>query len=727
MKYSKLGRKVTDTFPVVSTYRGLIVEDFSRFSKSYTEILKKRLPTAKNVYFSNTSGQLTDYPSAQPELTDWSALFEVLKSERKSFAILGQSLMLLFPTMDGKPIAAVVEGADPLFLAKVGEDWLEETRAATEREFVLLKEARVDIQTGLFNLWNLYSLLDSNRQAAGLHLILIELPPKRQSFRYTVRYSQKCTTLLLNFIQGDSVLHSIGQSTFALVLSSRKEESKSELESALVAYLKREGCHKVHIGSSFSTVEDSTGEAGRQEKNLLDEAWTALHHAEKRGPFSFCDYNLLAHPENHPLVLPERNLVRRLSRLWRQSPAFSIVHFRNRSEVHTAKEVVLPLLDQGIPVTTKEDVFVYLDGFAAAAALAWSREVIRRTGDADPGNHLSVGVSCYPCGDFKKSEMPYNCRKALLHAAFFGDSSAVVFDSVSLNISGDIYFGDGDLAKAVHEYKRGLSLDKDNVNLHNSLGVALAMMDKLLPAMQSFENALAIDRQNFMALYNLGLAEQARGRKQLAFEYLEKALLHYNGEDAELGLLDDLKLQLGMLAGDLGNHLLALDCLEEWQRKNVKTHRAGRVHYYIGKARHGAGDNRRAMVELQRALQFNEFDDRAMDLLGIVYFREGEGDEIALALCQKAVELEPGNILYRCNLAEVQLQCGMLLASRKNLYRCLKNKRTRGRAQMLLGRSYIQEGVPRKAGNWFAKVLAQKDLPPEFYEEAKRRVREVAG
>ena len=72
--------------------------------------------------------------------------------------------------------------------------------------------------------------------------------------------------------------------------------------------------------------------------------------------------------------------------------------------------------------------------------------------------------------------------------------------------------------------------------------------------MQSFENALAIDSENFMALYNLGLAEQARGRKPEAFEYLEKAILHYNDEEAGVGLLDDLKLQLGMLAGDLGKY-----------------------------------------------------------------------------------------------------------------------------------------------------------------------------
>jgi tetratricopeptide (TPR) repeat protein len=718
---------VIDTFPVVATYRGLVVEDFFRFSQSYAEILKKRLPTAKKVSFANTAGQLADHPSAQPQSLEWSAIFEELRNGRRAFAIHEKSLMLPFPVKDGKPVVAIVDGADPVFLAKVGEDWLEETRAAVEREFVLLKEARVDIQTGLLNLWNLYSLLDSNRQTTALHLILIELPPKRQSFRYAVRYSQKCSTLLLNFIQGDSVLHSIGQATFALVLPSRKGEQKAEAEGALVAYLKREGCHKVHIGSSFSRVVGGGGESGQQAGNLLNEAWTALRHAEKRGPFSFCDYNLLAHPENHPLVPPERNLVRRLSRLWRQSTVFSLVCFRNQREAYSAKEVVLPLLDQGISVTAAKDVFVYLDGFDAAAALAWSRGVIHRAGVADPGNRLSAGISCYPCSDFIKSEMPFNCRKALLHAAFFGDSSAVVFDSVSLNISGDIFFGDGDLAKAVYEYKRGLKFDKNNVNLHNSLGVALAMMDKLLPAMQNFENALAIDRQNFMALYNLGLAEQARGRKQPAFEYLEKALVHFHDEDAEPSLLDDLKLQLGMLAGDLGNHVYALDCLEDWQRNNEKTPRAGRVLYHIGKARHGTGDNRRAMIELQRALQFNEFDDRAMDLLGTVYFKEREGDEIALTLCRKAVELEPGNILYRCNLAEVQVQCGMLAEARKNLYRCLKNKRTRGRAQVLLGRSFIQEGVPRKAGIWFERALAQEDLPPEFSEEVERLVRNVGG
>jgi tetratricopeptide (TPR) repeat protein len=723
MNFCKTRQAVTDTFPIIFNYRGLIEEDFSRFSQSYAEILKRRLPTAQKVCFFNVAGQLIGRSGDMHLPADWTQLMEAVGKGERSSTRNAQSLLLLFAVKDGGSVVAVVEGTDPVFLAKVGEDWLEETRAAAEREFILLKEARIDVQSGLFNLWNLSSLLESSRQPKGLRLVLIELPPKRISFRYAVRYSQKCATLILNFLQGESVLHSIGQSTFALVLPCRNGETKSEVESALVAYLKREGCHKVHIGSSSS--QDKAGEIGAQlkERNLLDEAWTALHHAEKRGPFSFCDYNLLAHPENHPFAAPHGNLLRRLSRMWRHSQAFSLVHFRSAGIAGCAAQVVQPYIDHGISLTTGMDILVYLEGVEVGAALSWAQEVVNRAFVCHPNNPVSAGVSCFPCDDFKKTELLVNCRKALRHASFFGEPSAVVFDSVSLNISGDVYFGDGDLAKAVQEYRKGLRFDKKNVNLHNSLGVALAMMDKLGQAMQSFENALAIDSRNFMALYNLGLAEQARGRKEEAYQYLEKAFAHYNEEDAGLGLLDDLKLQLGILAGDLGKNRRALDYLEAWQKHNDRKPRAGRVLYHIGMACHGAGDNRRAMVELQRALQFNEFDDRAMDLLGTVYLEEGEGDEIALALCRKSAELEPGNIVYRCNLAEVQVQCGMLALARENLYRCLKSKKTRTKAQVLLGRSYAREGNTIKATSWFAKALRQGDLSKVLYEEASAGVK----
>ena len=65
-----------------------------------------------------------------------------------------------------------------------------------------------------------------------------------------------------------------------------------------------------------------------------------------------------------------------------------------------------------------DDVFVYLDGAKAEEALKWAEEVIGRLVMPEKNIHVSAGVSSYPYCDFKKSEMVFNCRKALLHAAF---------------------------------------------------------------------------------------------------------------------------------------------------------------------------------------------------------------------------------------------------------------------------------------------------------------------
>jgi len=695
------------SFPLLFDNRGLRAEDFSRFSNSYAETLKKRLPTAERVDFLQAAGELAGFFPQQPFLSDLTDLFQKVKTGDKMIGLHPECLMLPFAVKGSENVIALITGADPLFIKKVSEDWLGGERLAVEREFLLLKEARVDIQTGLLNGSNLCYLLDTYSTTKRFHLILVELPPKRNSFQYVLRHAQKCATALLDFFQSDTVPHYLGQCTFALVLQDSPSEGKAEIESALVAYLKREGAHRIHIGSSHFGRGGEASEAGGG-RRLLDEAWTALRHAAKRGPFSYCDYRLLAYPEHHPLRPLDKRQVGRLARFWRDAEAFTLIHFQSKGDIPAAR-ILAPHLDRGEIIVDDDDVLVYLEGVTPGEALAWATDCIRKVDDAASRSRLSAGIGGYPYADFKKPEIPFNCRKALLHADFYGEPKVAVFDSVSMNISGDIYFGDGDLAKAVREYKRGLKCDELNVNLHNSLGVALARMGKLGPAMQSFERALILDEANFMALYNLGLAEQARGHKEGAFAYFERALACRPEDSDEGGATGDLQLQLGILAGELSRHAASLAYLLPWYRGNASQQRSGRVLFYLGWAYHGIGENREAMVVLQKALQFNEFDDRAMNLLGMVYLHEGEGDDIALALCKKSVELEPANLTYRLNLAEVQLRCRMAREARENLYRCLRNRQLRGRAQLLVGESYLQEEKHARAKVWFDKVPVQDD------------------
>ncbi len=698
-----------ELFPSLPEVNLLAVEDFSRFSSSYAEIVREYIPAAEQVIFILSAAEAERYFKENEFIAELLPLLEQINNgEVAPCGIYGNYLMLSFAVKGDVGSVAIIS-ADPLFLRRVDEDWLLKTRAKVEREFLLFKQARVDSQTGLLNVSNLNSLLDTYGTGDGFHLILLELAPKRTSFQNFLRYSQKCAALLQNFVQTDSILHSLGHSVFALVLQHEHDGARLEIESALVSYLKREGCHRVHIGSSSSPKSSGSEKQMPSGRQLLDEAWTALRQAAKRGPFSFCEFASLAHPENHPLAPPGRNLVRRFNRLWSNSDSFCLVQFSGDNINCTAKDLVPPYIDRGIILPSDKDIYVYLDGLKTGEALEWANKVIGRITNPEKNTHVSAGVSGYPYCDFKKSEVVANCRKALHHAAFYGESSAAVFDAVTLNISGDIYFGEGDLAKAVREYKRGLKCDSRDINLHNSLGVALAMMNNLSAALQSFQNGLSIDNSNFMALYNLGLGEQSRNRKAEALEYLEKAWQYYSQDEDGEELVSDLALQLGILSCELGKYDAALSYLLRWQQENNNPQRVGRIHYYLGEAYHGLKNNRKAMEALQRALRFDELDDRAMNLLGRVYLEEGEGNEIALSLCRKSVELEPSNYRYKLYLAEVLLRCGFFAEARKNLYRCLKSRECKIKAQLLLGGSYSQEGRHRRAKSWFDKVPGEKN------------------
>lgn len=716
-----------ESFPTLADTSKLTVNDFSKFSMSYAEILQKYLPTAQHVAFAFSAGQLEKDLPAHVSPSELLSLFTQVKEGGVAFGACLDCLMLPFLVKDGERIVAIISGADPLFVQKVSEDWLLEIKETVEREFLLIKQARIDSQTGLLNITNLYSLLDQYGTQENLGLLLVELIPKRASFQYVVRYAQKYATLLGDFMPPGSVLHCLGQATFALVLPQNFAGKRSEIEGALVHYLKKEGCHRVRIGSSFSHVRLKGDEQSTSGRKLLDEAWTALQYAARRGPFSFCDFGQLAHPEKHPLAPPDRNIVRRLSRLWSSSNNFCLVQFCSDNENCSASSVVTVQLQQKTVLSDGADVFVFLDGVNAREALQWAQEIINRVVAPLKDINISAGVSSYPYCGFKKSELVLNCRKALLHAAFYGKSSAAVFDAVSLNISGDIYFSDGDLARSVKEYRRGLQCDGRDVNLHNSLGVALAMMNKLSPALQSFKRGLALDKKNFMALYNLGLGEQARKRKTEALIYLEKALRYSEHEEGGAGLVNDLTLQLGILSCELGKYEASLGYLVPWLVDNKESPSAGRVHYYLGEAYYALKDNKNAMSALQRALRFDEMDDRAMSLLGRVYLEEGEGDQIALSLCRKSVELEPTNLRYMLYLGEVLLQCGLFSEARGNLYRCLRNREYKIEAQLFLGRSYASEGQFQRAKPWFVKVIAQKNIRRELKVKAQEELKKLTA
>lgn len=697
--------------------------DFYRFSKAFTDIVLRKIPTAKNVKFFFNESQL-ETSLKNEGVGELVSLYSAVCKSESECRIYRDFLMVPFRLNDEKIAVALLSQLDSQFTQRVQDEWLYDAQREMEGEFLLLKQARVDEQTGFLNLSNLYSVLKNSSAGKPVQLTLVEISSRKAGYDLIANYLHRCGVALHNFIPDGAVIHHLGNGMFAIVFELYDENTYSQFASSLLTYLKREGFIRVHIGTSRSSSRDFEDLHTGTVRKLLDEAWTALRVAGKRGPFGFCSYELLAYPENHPLVRPEQKLIRRLRGLWRNSDQFCLVHFRSDIENNPVAAIVEPLLDKGTAIRSGDDLIVFLDRSEGHTVLEWTKNIALKCRDLDSRETVSAGVACFPYVDFKKSTTLYNCRKALSHAAFYGNSGVALFDAVSLNITGDIYFSDGDFIKAVTEYKRGLKCDEANVNLHNSLGVTFTMMNRLSAAMTCFENALELNENSFMALYNIGLVELNASRKQAALFYFKRALdCVFEDDFDDHSLKNDLRRQIGILASETGDCQLALDYLIPWRESCVSDRQKDAVAFSIGRSYYDLKQNKHAVEWLQRALRNNEFDDRAMHLLGKVYHEEGEGDEIALSLCQKSVELDPNNLLYRLELAHIQIHRGMITEARNNLKLCLKNQELKAEAQLFLAQCCLTNGHYKRALSWFNKVGAKEGEGLNLYNSIKQRLK----
>lgn len=710
-----------EKFPLSIGNRDVLLDDYYIFSSSFAEILLRHIPTIKSVNFFSEEGHFAAYSELFETDPSFIDNYNILRSGEQVYVIYKGYLLLALPAADGI-VVAVLAGADSLVLQKVSRDWLAEKIDIAEREFHLLKQARVDSQTGLLNLANLYSLLSGAGTENNLLLALVELAPASTTFRHNVKYTHQCVALLKGFVRGRSILHYLGHNVFALVLQQEEQKTTSTLEANLVGYLKKAGCPRVHIGSSVSHIEGHYRLEKQGEITLLDEAYTALYRAIRRGPFSFCEYQHIAHPESQTLAPPESALVRRLGSWVRSLDTFALVLFQGDNEASPAAKLLLPLVSGLKTMKTGDDLYVLYPLIEAQHIKKEVEKILSTVADETRGTSVSAGITCYPYANLRKSELPFCCKKALLHAAFFGPSSLALFDHVTLNIGGDVYFGDGDFTAAIKEYKRGLSCCGGEVNLYNSLGVTLAMMNRTKQASDSFKKALALESGNFMALYNLGLSKQALRQNSKAVEYFSKAYGQKNREDVDPYLLKDLKLQLGILSCETGEYKSALSYIGSWLEEDGASAEAGRLYYYKGLSHFKLGESKAAMKCLERALRFDGFDDRALNLLGRLYLQEKEGEAIALAYCQKSVELDPDNAEYKLYLAEIYVSIGKYDTSRALLKNCLRRKALQPYAQLLMGEGYLKESHAKRAESWFHKVLSQQLLDIASEKRAKQGV-----
>jgi tetratricopeptide (TPR) repeat protein len=290
--------------------------------------------------------------------------------------------------------------------------------------------------------------------------------------------------------------------------------------------------------------------------------------------------------------------------------------------------------------------------------------------------HPIVGTALFPFMDFSRKETFYNAVRAVDHAAFLGPGSKVTFSDISLNISGDRLYQLGFMDEAALEYQRGITINPENTNLMNSLGVCHAMNNDPEQAKKIFETALLKDPIEVMAAYNLGLVCSILEQEEQALFHLEKA----SGLDSSIfeielttgrlhlkkGRLDDalphldrakkLNTCAGLPYRLLGDYYLETGKIDCTTADNAATPINTPINTPIGKPIARSIDQ--SIVEFKQAIKLNPMDAVSLSGLAHAFYLTDKNLQIAITLAQESIRIDPDTPIFYSRLGDLYLKTG---------------------------------------------------------------------
>lgn len=387
------------------------------------------------------------------------------------------------------------------------------------------------------------------------------------------------------------------------------------------------------------------------DKSAVDQQFLRSNQEHGRGTYkTFSEHETSAGPTLWPMPQDADRIVQRLVQLERfavlalqidppaaENPSDLL---RTAIEKHLQKTVES---NQGFWFAWGDDrygwVLAELNG-TAARALA---QQLQATLAEKMIETISVGIFEFPMLDYDRRQCLVNALKALKHAFFFGSNSCVEFDSVSLTVSGDLYFQLHDLETAISEYRLALRLDENNITARNSLGVCMVEKGDRATAMAEF--AAVHDRapNDAMALFNIGLLH-------LLDNDLQQALAFFRQADEKAPETPEIVFQIGKLLTEQGQWQTALPCFETVLRLQPESASAFSLQ---GQCLEALGNGAAAAEAYKKAVKLNPNDAAALSSLGTLYAEKGENIEICLTFSRQSVLIAPNNGLFHLRLARL--------------------------------------------------------------------------
>ncbi len=655
---------------------------------------------------------LHDYPLFEHGFTPQQE--KILTAARQGSAPLVQGGMLIIPVSSTTRIKVdiVIYDVDPDLLLKMAPEWLTRFQDTLHRHFLRIRQIYIDPATGLYNQRAINLLLAGT--SSWHSLFLVATVSRSRSIAGGFRKIGQLSSLLEAVVS--EPLFYFGQGVFGCVHQQTDRKAALDFSHRLITRLKREGLHRVHVGFSCLDGEDS-GE------KILHDCWLALLEAERRGPYSLCDASFLHNRDRQPFALPPAPVLRKLQHNWRGLDRFGLLLISLTGEGGEDIPELVSLLpaDSRLVEFSSGRHFVLFPAASAAGTAKQVKALAERIA-AHTGLQPGMGFCHWPSTGVTRVDCIRNCRKAIVHGSYYGEGAVVGFDFLSLNVSGDLYFDEGDYKQAIREYRAGLLMQPDDINLLNSLGVALAEVNRHREAVDCFSQVLSQDETDHMALVNKGMSCRLLGRNEQAVQCFEKAMLC---PDHEKQSSLELYLQLGRLYCMTEQYESAVALLHRWQASKGPPEEF-MFFRLMGEACMGALRNREAIENLQRSLQLHPGNSDSLSMLGLLYVLEGEGEEVGLSLCNRAVSMDEGDAehFYRLASALYHLERNdEALAAVREAVRLRKNH---DRAVLLRGRIYERLGLVRQAAQSYRRVGTLKTASAERKQTALARLHKLA-
>lgn len=670
----------------------LSIDDFSLLRRPLQEEVERLLPLPVSVDFAltDTDGTLTPlpFPVNRLSLPTGTPTLEDVKPRM----VEGKRIWpMRLPS--GEQVIVVLVGRDPMLLRKISADWLLELREELLAGLERVRLSYVDPETGLYNRRAAMTALNRSGEDRGGYFILLNAVFPRRTAAGNLQKIRETADLLLALSRGYCFSFSYG--VFGLLLPEQERNQMLKTAHSLQQQLKREGMSKVQVGlGRLRALNCGDGPA------ILDRYWRALSMAEKRGPFGLCDIDAVEERQPHPFQLHETIFLKRLQKAWRGLGRFTLLLLQTREDA-TDSGTFANILNNSLPPGAvhigrdRQGVLLLLPEHDAVSLAPVLNGLDRRFGELCGEGTVAMGVASWPCVDFGKRDIPGNCLKALLHASFIGPGETVIFDHLTLNISGDFYFEEGEYRDAIREYRRGLQLSPGDVNLLNSLGVALVECEQIRKAAVCFQEVLRKEPENYMALVNLGHVLQTLGQKIPALACYRKALDQLSVDQPGNA---DLFFPLARLQIECAEYAQALEVLARWQG-SPGSDREFLLFRLLALANLASGNPEEAIRASERAVRLFPQDSISLSILGLLYVEQGEGDAVGLALCRKALDLDNFNPDHWYRLGRALFHIGDLAAAQAALIRGLRMPQQRQRADglLLLARVHVAQGQEKKA------------------------------